>query len=169
MVRHKPGNPKGVLNPEEARQHFQLFRYEPADDIGFFIEHFWMVEWDLPKAQSFKQDVLAYPSVHLVFERGNTKIHGVVTGKFTRQLQGEGKVLGIKFRPGGFYPFLQSSVSAFTDNTLPPQKVFDEDAATFEKKILATNEREEMVVLAEAFIREHVPERDVNHTNKPDH
>lgn len=159
MAKPKKENPRGVLNPDEGKHHFDLSRFHPPDDLQYFLEHFWIVEWDLGK-DYYEQDVLSYPSVHLAFERGKTMIYGVVTGKFSRRIEGSGKVLGIKFRPGGFYPFHRSSVAAFSDSTIPIDEVFEVDPKTLEDQILSARDNEQMVKRAGEFIRNHLPEKD---------
>lgn len=113
----------------------------------------------------YRQDVLTHPSVHLVFERfaarrKNTWIWGVVTGKFTRTLEGKGHVLGIKFRPGAFYAFFQKPVATFTDDMLPFKEVFDDDPERLEEELLCNENDELMVHRVEAFLLRHLPERD---------
>ncbi|MFH5831972.1 helix-turn-helix domain-containing protein [Halalkalibaculum sp. DA384] len=159
MPKPKKGKPKGVLNPNEGKHHFDFSRFFPPEDLQYFLEHFWIVEWDLGK-DYYEQGVLSYPSVHLAFERGKTMIYGVVTGKFSRRIEGVGKVLGIKFRPGGFYPFYQCSVASFSDSTIPIDEVFDVDAEALEDQVLRARDNELMVERAVEFIRTHLPEKD---------
>lgn len=160
MTRQKSENPRGVLNRSESTENFSLSRHFPSDELSFFVEHFWIVRWDLRGKEPFRQDVLSHPSVHLVFEKENTRIWGVVTGKFTRVLKDKGKVLGIKFRPGGFYPFIQKPAASFTDNLLSFNKVFDEDIEFLERDILSHEEDDPMVKQAEEFLLRHLPEVD---------
>lgn len=160
MVRQKSEPPRGVLNSREGSKHFQLFRYHPSTELAYFVEHYWIVHWDLRGKDPFHQDVLSHPVVHLVFQQEGTRIWGVVTGKFTRTLEGRGKVLGIKFRPGGFYPFVGKPISSFTDGLLPFSEVFDEDLENLQSEILGHNENEGMVATAEAFLLRNLPEKD---------
>lgn len=160
MAQSKSRPSRGVLNRQEGRKHFQLSKYHPSPEIAYFVEHYWIVRWDLRDQPPFEQGVLAHPSVHLVFERDNTWIWGVVKGKFTRKLEDKGQVLGIKFRPGGFYPFLQRPVASFTDDRLPFATVFDEPPAALESRLLGSNENEQIVKQAEQFLSRKLPERD---------
>lgn len=159
MSKSKPDKPKGILNPNEGDQQFQLSRFVPSEELQFFIEHFWIVEWDL-EDDTYKQEILSYPSVQLVFEKENTWIWGVVTGKFKRSLKGGGKVLGVKFKPGGFYPFFQSSVSTISDGVLAFNKVFDADVTELEKEILSPDNNEKSVQRVERFLKNNLPEED---------
>lgn len=160
MAESKDGPSRGVLNRQEGSKHFQLSRYHPSPEITLFVEHYWIVRWDLRAENPFEQDVLSHPSVHLVFENNNTWIWGVVTGKFTRKLEGKGQAIGIKFRPGGFYPFLQEPVASFTDDRLPFNEVFNDPLEALESYILNHDEEQLMVEQTEDFLLRHLPERD---------
>jgi len=72
------------------------------------VEHFWTVRWSL--AQPYTAETLPYPAVHVVIERDRSEIVGVMDTRFSRTLTGRGTVLGIRFRPGGFRPFLGAPV-----------------------------------------------------------
>ena len=99
------GEPRGILNHAAGKKKFQHERYQPSPKCSFFIQHFWIVEWDL--VTPYVQEVLPHPSVHVVFENNASRIVGVMKGKFTRILLNRGLVFGIKFRPGAFYPFIE--------------------------------------------------------------
>ena len=74
------------------------------------MERYWIVEWDLSQ-EPYLQENIPHPAVSLVVEKGRSGIYGVVSrGKFAYLLRGRGRVFGIKFRPGAFYPFLRSPV-----------------------------------------------------------
>src|SRR5690242_7290861 len=108
---------KGILNPHIAEKKFQLTRHMPSPDLALFVEWYWIIHWDLRGQEPHTQDVLPYPSVNLVIEENQSGVFGVVTGKFTRQLVNSGRAVAVKFRAGGFYPFIQLPVSTFTNKT----------------------------------------------------
>ncbi len=154
------GKPRGVLNLKAGEKKFSLSRHLPSSDLSFFVERYWIINWDLRGQEPYMQETLPYPCVNLVFERGQTRVYGVDTGKFARLLEGKGRVFGIKFKPGAFYPFLQSSVSCLTNTSVPFSDIFGCDCQALEEAILAQEHEGEMVKLAEDFLRERLPERD---------
>jgi AraC-like DNA-binding protein len=160
MLDSKVAEPRGILNPELAEQKFQISRHLPTPDLSFFVERYWIIQWDLQ--QPYVQETLPYPCVNLVFEKGDSRIWGVVTGKFARQLNGKGGVFGIKFRPGAFYPFLNASVSSINDTSLPACEVFGEKVERLEPVILSETNKDKMIALAENFLRERLPACDEN-------
>ena len=156
------GKPRGILNFKAGEKKFQLSRYLPAQDLSFFIEHYWIVSWDLRGQEPYVQETLPYPSVHLVIEKDKSSVYGVETGKFARLLENKGSVFGIKFKPGAFYPFVKVPVSRFTNATISFLDVFGVDSKALEEALLAREDEGEMVKLAEKFLRERLPEQDTN-------
>jgi AraC-like DNA-binding protein len=100
--------------------------------------------------------------VHVVFEPPGSRIYGIMTGKFTRRLEGIGFGLGIKFRPGAFYPFIRYPVARIVDKTLPLESLFGGAAAGLETRVLGAKNDDEMVAVAESALVDILPEADEN-------
>jgi AraC-like DNA-binding protein len=156
--------PRGILNPKQGERKFQLARYEPADDLRFFVEHYWLVTWDLRGQEPYASETLPHPSIHLVVEPDVAHIVGVVTSKFSRLLTGEGKAFGIKFNPGAFYPFVQTPVSHYTDKTASLSALFGAAGTRYETAVRAAVGDAESVAAAENFLRQQSPAHDENVT-----
>jgi AraC-like DNA-binding protein len=157
--------PRGILNPKAGEKNFHLSLRQPSSDISFFIDHYWIIHWDLRGQEPYVSENLSHPCVHLVFEKGQTAIFGIVTGKFTRRIEGLGGVFGIKFKPGAFYPFVKTPVSKFTDRTLNVSDVFGLDATEItelEEAVLSAQTEDAQVELAELFLRQRLPAQDEN-------
>jgi AraC-like DNA-binding protein len=152
--------PRGVLNPLPGERTFRLTRYPPSEDLGYFVEHYYIFEWDLRGKEPCSHEALPHPSVNLVIERGDSRIFGVVQGKFSRTLAGEGWVFGAKFKPGGFYPFVEWPISRLTDDSVGLRDLFGERGQTLEKEILAPRNEAKLIEIAEMFLRGQSPERD---------
>ncbi len=156
------GKPRGILNAKAGEKKFSLSRHLPSPDLAFFIERYWIVAWDLRGQEPYTQETLPFPCVNLVFERGQSRVYGVETGKFARLLEDQGRVFGIKFRPGAFYPFVKWPVSQITNGSIAFQDAFGIDGTALEKAILSQDNELEMVAIAEGFLREVLPEQDKN-------
>jgi AraC-like DNA-binding protein len=152
--------PKGVLDPALAAQKFRLARYQPADDLKAFIEHCWIVAWDLRGLDPYVQKTLPYPCAHLVFDAGKTAIFGVMRGAFEYRLEGQGRVLGVRFRPGGFRSLLGAPLATITDRTIPLARVYELDSAAAETTVLAAADDAGMIQCVEAILRTRMPPAD---------
>jgi AraC-like DNA-binding protein len=135
MIRPKDIPPRGVLYTRMAPQMPDYGRYWPADELLPFVEHFWTVTWDLAEPED--AEVLPHPSVQMTFEAGSSRVTGVPRGRFVTRLASRGRVLGTKFRPGGFRPFLGRPLSTLTGRTVPLAEVFGEAAAGLGERALA--------------------------------
>jgi hypothetical protein len=105
----------------------------------------------------YRSENLPYPSVHLVIEKDKSGIFGVTSGKFSRLLEGQGFAFAIKFRPGGFYPFVDLPVSRYTDKTTHLIDVFGE-AGNFLETAVPAAMGTAGLRLAEAFLRSRHPD-----------
>ncbi|QHT58837.1 helix-turn-helix transcriptional regulator [Paenibacillus lycopersici] len=159
-----PPTDRGILKADAARSKFTLRRFEPSPDLAPFIERFWTVRWDLTGLAPYSQVILSYPNINVSFERDHNGpfagVYGIPQSTYTRHLQDEGEVLGVKFKPGGFYPFWKQPAVLLTGKTLDFAAVFGADARAAETLLFAEETDEGKVRLAEDFFRSRMPERD---------
>ena len=151
---------KGVVAPGLAGKMFRLGRYLPPPDLAPFLDHYWIVEWDLRGRPAHTQRTLPYPCVHVVFDRARTGIWGLTTGPFDYELKGAGKVCGLRFRAGAFRAFLGRPLHTITDKVLPLSDVFPWDEAAAQDAVLATADDTAMMEAANALLRTVLPAPD---------
>lgn len=160
MTRSKLGNTRGILSPKAGAEKFHLSRALPSANLCSFIEQYWVVHWDLRGQKPYTSETLPFPSIHLVIEDRQPEVYGVVTGKFTRRLQGRGRAFGVKFRPAGFYPFFRSPLSSLTDRTTTLHAVFGKEATNLRKLILGETDESQCVRYMEEFLTARRPKWD---------
>lgn len=158
MLRPKLDPPRGVLHARAQPFPPGYGRYWPCDELAPFVEHFWTVAWDEPTPVT--REVLPHPSVHLVIEAGASAVAGVPAGRFSRRLEGQGRVLGTKFRPGGFRPFVARPISTLTARTVPLVELFGPSAESLEAEVLALADPAAGFALVQSFLLDLRPRRD---------
>ncbi|MFF9164746.1 DUF6597 domain-containing transcriptional factor [Streptomyces longwoodensis] len=99
---------RGIVDAAELFARVRFRRREPAEALRPYLEHYWLIDWDLP--QPYASHVVPHPSVNIVFQRFGdqdpfAEVSGIGLGLFTQKLEGSGRVCGVQFRPGGFRPF----------------------------------------------------------------
>ena len=161
-LRVAAAEPKGVVAPAVAKQKFRLARYLPGEELATFVEHYWIVAWGLTGQPPHLQRTLPYPCVNLVFEQGRTAIFGVMRGAYDHRLEGRGRVLGVRFLPGGFRGVLRAPLITITDRTMSLAPIYGLDGSIAEQSVLAAPDDEGMVAAAEAVIRRNIPAPDAN-------
>ncbi|GGY68984.1 helix-turn-helix domain-containing protein [Streptomyces omiyaensis] len=121
---------RGILAPSELLSRVRFRRHVPAPELRPYLEHYWLIDWALPEPYTTR--VVPHPSVNVVFQRygplgagpragrSSAEVAGVAQGLFSQRLEGEGRVCGVQFRPGGFRPFAPARpVSDWTDRRVP--------------------------------------------------
>lgn len=164
MIRRKTDPPRGILKTDVAdRQRYRHERYHPSPDLDPYVEHYWVVEWDLRGQAPERAETLPHPSVHMVFERdGRSRIRGASRAKFSRLLEDKGGVFAVKFTPGGFYPFVGVPVSRFSDTTASLHDVFGAEGNDLDRAVLAESTDLSRINVVEDFLRARQPEPDEN-------
>lgn len=147
----------GVLRHPQAPGAYRHLRYAPPPQLGDWIEYFWLESWSFPVTQI--REVLPHPNVHLVFAPGRSRVYGVQLGRFTRELQGTGRILGVKFRYGAFYPFLGQPVGTLTGRSVAAELVLP-GAGEAERDVLAGGDEPRMVERAARFLTARLPGSD---------
>jgi AraC-like DNA-binding protein len=160
-TRNAFGQGCGVLRHSPVPGSYRHIRYRPPDALADWVEHFWLESWEVHNRAPQIRVVLPHPCVHLVFAPGRSRIYGVQLSRFVRELKGDDLILGIKFRPGAFYPFFQKPVSRMANTSLLAQQLFP-NAISAEKSVLACSDDQAMVDAAAQFLMAYLPPRDPN-------
>lgn len=156
------GPPRGIVRRGPLPGTSRHVRHAPVDALRPWVEHFWFIAWDLGDAPPYAAATLQHPSVHLVFEGDGSRIVGVMTKRFETVLRGRGRVFGVKFRPGGFRPWLGRAVATITDRRIAPAGVFGRPVAQLDAAIAACTDEHAMIERATAFLLARVPPPDAN-------
>jgi len=149
---------RGVLYPDEQAAFVELDRRAPRAELARFVEFYWHVRWNV--AEPYETKVLSHPNVHLVFEEPAPYVYGVHRSLFVRRLEGRGQVLGVKFRPGWFRPFIDVAVSELADRRVPAEEFFGPAVEDVCRAVLKADGPDEMIALAEGFLLPRLPEPD---------
>jgi AraC-like DNA-binding protein len=158
-----PGD-RGILKAQSGKQKFSLNRYAPAPGLALCVDRIWTVRWDLRGEEPYRQTILSFPNVNLAFERDDrgtqALVYGVPKSTSSHDLHGQGEVLGIKFRPGGFYPILQQPISRLTGRIVQARHYFGERIDELALAIFAAPRDEQRAELAASFLQKRLPQTD---------
>ncbi len=159
---HLPKPSMGILHANHGARKFRLTRHVPSGELGFFVKHFWIVSWDITGQEPYRQEIVPNPCANLVVEKGKTFVYAPTKAKYSYLLQGKGCVFGAKFKPGGYYPFVQRPISELAEQPVHVHDVFGVDALTLESSILTQTDEGQMVEIAERLLSRRLPQRDDN-------
>jgi AraC-like DNA-binding protein len=123
-----------VLRPHEFARHVDLAREPVGESAGRWVENRWSLRWDLPQGRWFDSEVIPHPTCSLTLELGShpraamppgetVAVTGVCTRRFDVDLRGWGRVVGLRFRPGGLAALTGHPASAWNDRSVPASEV----------------------------------------------
>jgi AraC-like DNA-binding protein len=151
------GKGRGMLRRPLRAGKMRHVRRRPANDLSHLIAHYWMIRWNLRGCEPYVAESLPHPNIHVIFEPSGSVVAGVQTHKFSRVLEGESQVFGVKFKPGGFRPFLKFATSKLADRLVPVRRIFGKDVLALQNVVLSSASENEKVEAANIFFRARVP------------
>jgi AraC-like DNA-binding protein len=159
MRRPKDGPAVGLLRPLTEGE-VRLTRYLPSEELAPFVDYYWIVRWSITNGPR-RQETLPHPCIHLVVERGASGVFGIVRGRFTKDIDGSGRAVSIRFRPGGFSAFWPHPVNRLTGRVLTLRDAFGDVGSGYENAVLgAPDDDDALVSIAEDFLRRFDPRTD---------
>jgi len=147
---------RGVLDFPRALQAFQLDRRPPRPELSPWIENYWEVVWNLPPGAVHRQTNLSHVAFNLTAEDG-AWLYGVPGPTFVRELRESGRVFGVKFHPGAFFPWLGAPLNGLFDRRVPLTEVLDGWEA-WAPLVDAEEDFAEKAAVTDAFLAARIPE-----------
>mgnify|MGYP002620095791 CR=1 FL=1 len=144
---------RGLVSSRVSGSRVEAHTYAPSDDLAGAVATFWMGRWDLRGQSPHVTELLGDPCVHIVFERGASRLVGVWTRRWVRELSGMGLVRAAKLRAGALRAFVPGPAARFTDRIVPLGEVLTLDAS-IEQTILDAADGEAFATL-EGLLRSH--------------
>ncbi|MGW0909264.1 AraC family transcriptional regulator [Streptomyces sp. NPDC002853] len=148
---------KGIVDAAGLLARARFRRHLATPVLRPYVEQYWLIDWDL--SQPYASHVVPHPSVNVVFQRlpGQepfAEVAGIGLDLFTQKLEGQGRVCGVKFRPGGFRPFAPSApVSEWTGRRmLPLEEVLGEIPENALDAVLTPDDEHARVAALDAFL-----------------
>lgn len=152
------GEPNAVLRPDLAEPVLDVSRHHPRESLRPFVDYLWLVRWTV--SGEYRQQVLPQPKIHIAAEDDRLRVQGVSREPFHRTFTTSGQVIGAAFRPGGFRPFLRSSVGALEGKVVPAGQLWPLDDAPVARTVLAETDKDAMVSGLETYLERVAPEPD---------
>lgn len=148
-----PADPsRGVLFLSQALQAFQMERPPPHDLLSPWIENYWEVAWNLPEGRTHRQTNLSHSAINVAVEGEDAWLYGVPGPTFVREIQGTGRVFGIKFHPGAFYPWAPQELSSLFDHRVALLEALGPDWDNWARRVLVEPDLTRRVELTDQFL-----------------
>jgi len=113
------GDPRGILHARAGLASFALARHHPSPELAPFVDYLWSVEWDRRGEPPHEQRILPNPALHVSVEPERCAVTGPGRTAWAYELTGHGRVVGVRFRPGGGRPWTAAPLAELADRELP--------------------------------------------------
>jgi AraC-like DNA-binding protein len=158
MVVHSGEPTHGVLDFAAALRSFHLQRLTPSPPLAPWIESYWEVRWALPQGKGHRQTNLSHACVNATVEDDGAWLYGVPGPTFVREISGAGRVFGIKFRPGAFYPWYGRPLRPLYDGRVSLVEALGSEIGEWRSIIQGEEDFARRAELSDEFWRRRRPE-----------
>ncbi|MEU3625225.1 AraC family transcriptional regulator [Amycolatopsis coloradensis] len=134
--------PAGIVDARGANAAFSLVRRPPTPELRPFVDHHWILRWDLGDRPPHEQVVLPNLAVNVTFFSDATGASGPGKRPFRYVVAGTDHGIGVRFRPGAFRAFLTGPVTMISGRSVPLTDLFTGAVPVTESVRNATNDFE---------------------------
>ncbi|HLU72590.1 MAG TPA: helix-turn-helix domain-containing protein [Nonomuraea sp.] len=150
---------RGWVDPASALAAFRFARHAPSAELAPYLDHHWVVTYaDL--AEPYEQRIVSHPTVNITITDDFRRVAGVIKGGFSYTMRGSGRVLGTRFRPGGFHAFFRAPVHRLTGRFVEIEEMYGGAGAALVAGVLNEGDVGAAIGVVEAFLLSLEPEPD---------
>lgn len=134
------GRARGLVSSRVSGRRVGARTFAPGPGLCDAVECYWVTRWDLRDQPPHMTELLGDPCVTVAFEAGQSRVVGVSTRLWRRELTGLGLIRAAKLRAGAARAFLDGPIVRLTDRVVPFATVFSTAPAGLEQRVLTPKE-----------------------------
>lgn len=147
----------GIMDARAFDAHFALHCYEPSPALRPFVVHIWVQRLRRPPRPAAKPpvEIASGPNAYAFFTPNAAFIQPAKQGQFAYDPFAAGVIAGIKFQPGGLYPFARRSLAELDVEMPSIASIFPEVNETFTKDLLTRSDAEIVRIIERLLLGSH--------------
>jgi AraC-like DNA-binding protein len=157
MVQPVEDDARGIVNPAELLRTVTFTRHDPSAALAPFVGWYWVITWDQRGAPAHVQGVLPHPVVNVTFMEREATVTGVQRGRINRVLEDAGWVIGVRFRPAGFRPFIDAPLHSLTNRAIPVGDLWGPSARAVAERVGRAGPGEDSRRLVDEYLSARAP------------
>lgn len=141
------GRARGLVSSRVSGKRVDAATFAPSSALAEFVETYWMTRWNLDGQAPHVAELITDPCVHVAFEAGKSRVVGVNTKLFRRELSGSGLIRAVKLKAGAAKVVLpHGSIAAWNDTVTPLREVFSQ-TERLERRVLSGTDQQGFAAL----------------------
>ncbi|WP_210275306.1 helix-turn-helix domain-containing protein [Martelella soudanensis] len=133
-------DPRGRLDPTGFDRHVRFRTRLPCEPLRRFLDHFWVIRWDVSENAYHSAEVMHRPYVDAFLSLDWSGVQGTFRGKRVYEAHGSGRIIGARFLPGAFRSFWSGELTNLQDQQLPLSELLDGLDQTTVEQLLANDD-----------------------------
>lgn len=147
------GRAKGLVSSRESGRRVEARTFAPSAALRGVVEAYWVTRWDLHDQPPHVAELLTDPCVSVVLEAGQSRVVGVSTRLFRRELRERGLMRAVKLRAGAARALLGDvPMLSLSDRRVPFAELLGAAPEALEAQVLGETDDTRALAALEAWL-----------------
>jgi AraC-like DNA-binding protein len=147
------GRAKGLVSSRESGRRVEARTFAPSAALRGVVEAYWVTRWDLHDQPPHVAELLTDPCVSVVLEAGQSRVVGVSTRLFRRELRERGLMRAVKLRAGAARALLGDvPLVSLSDRRVPFAELLGAAPEALEAQVLGEADDTRALAALEAWL-----------------
>lgn len=147
------GRAKGLVSSRESGRRVDARTFAPSAALRGVVEAYWVTRWDLHDQPPHVAELLTDPCVSVVLEAGQSRVVGVSTRLFRRELRERGLMRAVKLRAGAARALLGDvPLVSLSDRRVPFAELLGAAPEALEAQVLGEADDTRALAALEAWL-----------------
>jgi AraC-like DNA-binding protein len=131
---------QGLVSSRASGERIEARSFSPPPALADLVASLWIARWDLRCQPSHLTEVLADPCITIAFEAAESRLVGLTTGLFKRELTGRGLIRALKLKAGAGRALVDVPMASLTNRVVAFRRLFAAAPAELEERVLAADD-----------------------------
>ncbi len=114
------GRARGLVSSRESGRRIEARTFAPGAELAQLVDCYWVTQWDLVGQPPHAAEILTDPCVSVAFEADASRVVGLTTRLWRRELSGAGMIRAVKLKAGAARAlFPSTSIRTLSDRIVP--------------------------------------------------
>jgi AraC-like DNA-binding protein len=150
------GRAKGLVFHRQSGKRIETRTFAPPIGLRTYVESLWISRWDFRGQPSHVVQMLADPGLTVAFESQSSRVVGLYTGLWQRELRDRGLIRAAKLKPGAGQAFFNLSMWQLKNVTHSMGALFSNMPKRLESRVLKPSDDVEGLTVVSDWLHQNL-------------